>query len=76
METEQPKDVFFDTSTNQIYVGGKAIPEPPPQGLRDWFAGMALQGIYANETLNELDSDTCAKWAYAAADSMINARDL
>lgn len=44
--------------------------------LRDWFAGMAMQGFSANA------SDTCVEWgldetariAYAQADSMLKAR--
>lgn len=37
--------------------------------LRDWFAGMALQGILSGDWSDSAES--CVKKAYAAADMMI-----
>lgn len=68
--------------------GGPAFPSPtgnPTQDgrltVRDWFAGMALQGIIGNTTtLNvfaEFDGDIkkhIAKVAYSQADAMLKAR--
>ena len=42
--------------------------------LRDWFAGMALQGMKANPSL-DWEDDRLAKWAYQQADAMLAARD-
>lgn len=68
--------------------GGQAFPwldadnPHPGMGLRDWFAGMALQGMAASEhwesnfdaTKPEYLADV-ARAAYAAADSMIQQRE-
>ena len=62
----------------------KPVPEPQPQpiadggpptlgtgmSLRDWFAGQALAGM----TLDDLDVDNAAFYAYMIADAMIRAR--
>lgn len=44
--------------------------------LRDWFAGMALQGLLSLQTVyeNRPDKDV-ATHAYSAADAMISARN-
>jgi hypothetical protein len=50
--------------------------------LRDWFAGMALQGILANnlidkhpeEGMTSLDAEVAAEWAYDMADAMLTTR--
>jgi hypothetical protein len=53
----------------------------PPQGgmsLRDWFAGMALQGILSNAWIAErfgAAEATRAKDAYAFADAMLEERN-
>ena len=49
--------------------------------LRDWFAGMALQGMLANTTItqavadNNLGSSYVAGQAFHAADAMLQARE-
>jgi len=60
----------------------KPVPEPQPiadggpatlgtgMSLRDWFAGQALAGM----TLDDLDVDNAAFYAYMIADAMIRAR--
>jgi hypothetical protein len=63
--------------------GGSAfpfvIPAPstyhtePGMSLRDWFAGMALQGfLVAEPTMQDAKA---AEWSYALADAMIAARE-
>ncbi len=84
--------VTFDTSETD---GGPAFPIPLHQGqaynatvhkgmsLRDYFAGQALAGVYANKDLllavESVGQDhsiaTAAKVAYAVADAMLAARD-
>ena len=43
--------------------------------LRDWFAGMALQGIIANPANNQRDIQQDAALAYETADAMLKARE-
>jgi hypothetical protein len=42
------------------------------EALRDWFAGMAMQGLLANP--NEIPSDEVVRGAYRYADAMIRER--
>lgn len=47
------------------------------EALRDWFAGMALQGILAgvmDKTSFQIKWDMAAQGAYYAADAMLKAR--
>lgn len=78
----------------QINDGGPAFPadiqhydavrgeweEAPPQGmsLRDWFAGMAMQGLLANTfaQTTETKAKTFAGSAYEFADAMIKVREV
>jgi hypothetical protein len=44
-----------------------------PISIRDWFAGMALQGfIVAEPTMQDAKA---AEWSYALADAMLAARE-
>lgn len=43
--------------------------------IRDWFAGMALQGILASDIKNEFPQDKIAEWAFNQADAMLAARE-
>ena len=69
--------------------GGPAFPVAPtlnPDGtvwyhgkdgmsLRDWFAGMALQGVLSNsDAFAKMKDQQVAECAYAAADAMLAAR--
>lgn len=52
---------------------------PPPPGLRDWFAGLALAGMHASMSSasswpNGEGHERMALAAYAAADAMLAAR--
>jgi hypothetical protein len=51
-------------------------PEIP---MRDWFAGLAMQGILANEAMIDGINDNVSKWitahAYQLADAMMKERD-
>lgn len=65
--------------TKKVDDGGSAFPDirnaidwkyQPGMTLRDYFAGMALQGIMKGH----LDVLGTADWAYALADAMIERR--
>ena len=43
--------------------------------LRDWFAGMALQGILACSTKFSIGVEEHARYAYRCADAMIKVRE-
>lgn len=52
------------------------LPDPtfiPGLTLRDWFAGMALQGLLASDKKLHI-TDACSQ-AYELADLMLEARD-
>lgn len=51
------------------------VDAPATQTLRDTLAGAALQGLFSGGKVSEVTSDALlAKWAYAMADAMIDAR--
>lgn len=54
-----------------IDTGGPAFPVGSYAGmtLRDWLAGMAMQGLLAGDSSNT--PDVCAEWAYKYADAML-----
>ena len=43
--------------------------------LRDWFAGMALQGMYSSRLAGQFDLDFAAHECYQAADAMLAERN-
>ncbi len=43
--------------------------------LRDWFAGMALQGLLAGDSEQSISNETAAKIAYDQADAMLKERE-
>lgn len=48
--------------------------EPNGMSLRDWFAGMALQGMMANPECNAMAGQDVARNCYRIAEEMIAAR--
>lgn len=63
--------------------GGPAFPmvsdlmgHAPGMSLRDWFAGLAMQGLCADPTNHDLfdGHDDAAKSAFQIADAMLEAR--
>jgi hypothetical protein len=46
---------------------------PLPATLRDYFAGLALQGLLADHTV-EMDTSEYAQWSYQLADEMLEER--
>ena len=52
------------------------LPEPDNSAQRDWFAGMALQGMATAAGYQGLPWDRCAKQAYDAADQMLKQRKI
>lgn len=53
-------------NSRMLPVGGMTI--------RDWFAGMALQGMKANALWDTESRDGIARLAYLSADAMLAAR--
>lgn len=67
---------------NASHDGGPAFPywncaENTTRGmtLRDWFAGMALQGMLANPDFNGASDASVAGFAFRQADAMIEGRE-
>ena len=55
-------------------IGLVYIPPSSDMTLRDWFAGMALQGICAHQDTLGFSVDGIVKKSYQMADAMIRAR--
>lgn len=54
-----------------------AIIENQGMELRDWFAGLAMQGLFAHKPWNQVYRiDHIAKEAYEIADEMIKQREV
>jgi hypothetical protein len=47
---------------------------PPGMTLRDWFAGQALAGYFANPNTPHRNADDCGEYMYRTADDMLAAR--
>lgn len=72
------------TFKHEHHNGEVTYREHPGMSLRDWFAGMALQGELAAQdvrndgrgtgVLNAAELDSHAKWCYLIADAMLRAR--
>ncbi len=43
----------------------------PGMHMRDWFAGLAMQGLLANPELGNTPANLLSKWAYETADAML-----
>jgi hypothetical protein len=48
---------------------------PPGMSLRDWFAGMAAQGVLANQVFSDTDNVSLATWCYDFSDALIAERN-
>ena len=64
----------------QAYAGDANTPKVRPNsgmGMRDWFAGRALEGILANpeEQAMEAPAEEIARLAYKFADAMLEERE-
>ena len=55
-------------------VPSQQVPSQRGMSLRDWFAGLAMQGIMAYEGPRALDAPYSAREAYRRADAMLNER--
>lgn len=60
--------------THQI-IGDRIEVLPYPGSLRDHFAGLAMQGLLANEDARLMAFDECSRVAYEHADAMLRARE-
>ena len=56
-----------------INMGMNHIPAHPGMLLRDWFAGMAVAGLLANTSTDEMTIPNIARMAYDTADAMLKA---
>lgn len=56
-----------------VWVGDHHNGHNTGMSLRDYFAGMALQGILSRDSIQFHKSTTIAVWAYDYADAMIRA---
>ena len=54
--------------------GGLGLNSTKGMSLRDWFAGMALQGLLANP-VHATHRDHIIPWAFEEADAMIAERN-
>lgn len=69
-----------DLSEDLLRKGGPAFPSQSAtayihgMSLRDWFAGQALSGLYADHT-QEISAETAAEAAYRTADAMLAERN-
>ena len=66
--------------SNKPNDGGPAFPigsgdmrDPMGMTLRDWFAGMALQGILASDVKQAIDCNIAAAWSVDHANALIAA---
>lgn len=57
-----------------VWVGDHHNGHNTGMNLRDYFAGMALQGIRGQRNTFTYPSDMVADWAFSDADEMINRR--
>ena len=48
--------------------------DPGGMSLRDWFAGQALAGLYADSSVN-ISAEKAAEAVYKTADAMLRARE-
>jgi hypothetical protein len=54
---------------------GQTAADMKGMSLRDWFAGLAMQGMCASQPPHESDPDErVAYWAYQLANEMMEAR--
>lgn len=74
------------SNTKQFNDGGPAYPVNDDSDgglhrhsgmtLRDWFAGMALQGLIASSVITDITCKQYAGCAYRHADAMLKAREV
>ncbi len=82
----QPEDFDLGKTMNDFK---KAVDNRQAYELRDWFAGMAMQGMLSRDLVHDRTSNYSARWAnvatdndhglpkraYAIADTMLEARE-
>ncbi len=64
----------FPESASGPYPNGEIVLGRPGMSLRDWFAGMALQGFATNNGTDTADQ-IIAGGSYGLADAMLTARE-
>lgn len=69
-----PQAIAFNRNGEAVY-SGMYFQEGPGMSLRDWFAGMALQGIMNNtNAFANMSDKAVAENCWKAADAMLAAR--
>jgi hypothetical protein len=74
-----PQQAFINTN-GQVVTPSDYFPDASGMSLRDWFAGMALQGLVSSAgagifTAGEVPRYEIASYSYKYADAMIAARE-
>ncbi len=80
-----PRPASIDPTSGDLFDGNRVVPEHDGMTLRDYFAGLAMQGLLAGMFDNEVrdnfldmgNADTrqwLAARSYAVADAMLAAR--
>ena len=71
-----PVPMFTRQADGQPMTAGEFFEGGNGMTLRDWFAGMALQGMFSNSSIIDTFSahKTMSDEAYKVADAMIKAR--
>jgi hypothetical protein len=75
---DMPKPSNHPAFPVNAYPGGNGIPPIRPNsgmGIRDWFAGLALQGYRASEKFCTAKADAVAELAFMDADAMLVRRE-
>lgn len=70
------KDLLnWQKSTANHLVGSDLSGLAAPMGMRDWFAGLAMQAYCSDQAWRrDTNADQTARAAYSMADAMLNAR--
>lgn len=68
-----PVEIGFGLEPGEPHQTGETVAQFPGMTLRDWFAGQALAGLFANAKMTEQARGNAdlANAAYAAADTML-----
>ena len=57
------------------FIRSLSVPHRVDPGLRDWFAGAALEGMLSSGDHRETTNSHLAEYSYAVADRMLAARE-
>lgn len=63
-----------DIPTFPVIASNQTPVDNPGMTLRDWFAGLAMQGICSQQMWENCEPEVISKWAYEQADAMLARR--